>query len=124
VAADATFDVAGLNVRLFEQDHGYISTLGLRTGPFGYSTDVVGLNEAAFGALAGIDTWVVDCFQRAPVHKTHAHLPRALAWAARVGARRTILTHMGVDMDWGWLTANLPPGVEPGYDGMVLDLPD
>jgi phosphoribosyl 1,2-cyclic phosphate phosphodiesterase len=29
---------------------------------------------------------------------------------------------MGTDMDWGWLNANLPAGVEPGYDGMVLDL--
>jgi phosphoribosyl 1,2-cyclic phosphate phosphodiesterase len=29
---------------------------------------------------------------------------------------------MGTDMDWAWLRANLPAGVEPGYDGMVLDL--
>jgi phosphoribosyl 1,2-cyclic phosphate phosphodiesterase len=29
---------------------------------------------------------------------------------------------MGPDMDWAWLKANLPPGVEPGYDGMALDL--
>ena len=28
-------------VRLFEQDHGWIATLGLRIGGFGYSTDVV-----------------------------------------------------------------------------------
>jgi phosphoribosyl 1,2-cyclic phosphate phosphodiesterase len=27
---------------------------------------------------------------------------------------------MGTDMDWGWLQAHLPPGVEAGYDGMVL----
>jgi hypothetical protein len=29
---------------------------------------------------------------------------------------------MGTDMDWGWLRANLPSGVEPGHDGMVIDL--
>jgi phosphoribosyl 1,2-cyclic phosphate phosphodiesterase len=45
-----------------------------------------------------------------------------MAWAEHVGARRTILTHMGTDMDWAWLTANLPAGIEPGYDGMTLDL--
>ena len=44
--------------------------------------------------------------------------------ARRVGARRTVLTHMGQDMDWAWLVAHLPPGVEPGYDGMVLEMPD
>jgi phosphoribosyl 1,2-cyclic phosphate phosphodiesterase len=45
-----------------------------------------------------------------------------MTWAERVGARRTILTHMGTDMDWAWLIANLPAGLEPGYDGMALDL--
>jgi phosphoribosyl 1,2-cyclic phosphate phosphodiesterase len=43
-------------------------------------------------------------------------------WARRIGARRTVLTHMGTDMDWAWLRANLPPGVEPGHDGMIFEL--
>jgi phosphoribosyl 1,2-cyclic phosphate phosphodiesterase len=33
-----------------------------------------------------------------------------------------VLTHMGTDMDWAWLSANLPLGVEAGYDGMVFHL--
>ena len=33
-----------------------------------------------------------------------------------------MLTHMGQDMDWAWLLAHLPPGVEPGYDGQVLEV--
>jgi phosphoribosyl 1,2-cyclic phosphate phosphodiesterase len=27
---------------------------------------------------------------------------------------------MGTDMDWAWLQANLPAGIEAGYDGMEL----
>ena len=49
---------------LFDQNHGRVDTLGLRIGGFGYSTDVVQLDDAAFEALAGVDTWVVDCFLR------------------------------------------------------------
>ncbi len=60
-----------------------------------------------------VDVWVVDCFQRAG-HTTHAHLDRVLDWAGRVGARRTILTHMGYDMDWDWLQRHLPPGCGAG----------
>jgi phosphoribosyl 1,2-cyclic phosphate phosphodiesterase len=116
-------DIAGMDVTLFDQDHGYARTLGLRIGGFGYSTDVVRLDDAAFAALEGVDTWVVDCFQRQGPHYTHAHLELALAWAERVGARRTILTHMGSDMDWAWLKQNLPKSVEPAYDGMILDFP-
>jgi phosphoribosyl 1,2-cyclic phosphate phosphodiesterase len=117
-----TVAAAGMRVAVFNQDHGFVDTLGLRIGDFAYSTDVVGLDDTAFAVLEGVDTWIVGCFQRFHPHPTHAHLDLALEWAHRVGARRTVLTHMGQDMDWGWLSANLPPGVEPGYDGLVLEL--
>jgi phosphoribosyl 1,2-cyclic phosphate phosphodiesterase len=113
---------AGLKLRTFDQDHEVVRTLGLRVGSFGYSTDLVRLDEAGFAALAGIDTWLVSCFQRAP-HLTHAHLDLVLQWRARLGVRRTVLTHMGIDMDFAALQAALPDGVEPGVDGMVLEPP-
>ena len=83
---------------------------------------MVRLDDAALAVLAGVDTWVVGCFLRRGPHKTHADLPQVIDWARRVGARRTVLTHMGTDMDWAWLRANLPPGVEPGHDGMAIEL--
>ncbi|MDE2580711.1 MAG: MBL fold metallo-hydrolase [Rhodospirillales bacterium] len=116
-----TIAAAGLAVTTFLQDHGYGPSLGLRIGGFGYSTDVVALDEAAFAALAGVEVWVVDCFGLTP-HPTHAHLDLVLDWAMRVGARRTVLTHMGTDMDWATVGARLPAGVELGFDGMVLDI--
>jgi phosphoribosyl 1,2-cyclic phosphate phosphodiesterase len=122
VAAGDTIEAAGLTVRLFAQDHGRIESLGLRIGAFAYSTDVVALNDAAFEALAGVDTWVVGCFLRKGPHWTHADLATVLQWVARVRPRRAVLTHMGIDMDWAWLAEHLPPGVEAGYDGMVLDV--
>ncbi len=115
-------EVAGLSVRVFTQDHGKVETLGLRIGRFGYSTDVVALNDEAFAALQGVDTWVVDCFLRDGSHWTHAGLETVLAWVARLKPRRTVLTHMGTEMDWAWMQANLPDGIEAGYDGMVQDI--
>jgi phosphoribosyl 1,2-cyclic phosphate phosphodiesterase len=29
---------------------------------------------------------------------------------------------MGVDMDWAWLKAHLPPGIEPGFDGQEIHI--
>ena len=115
-----TIEAAGMAVRLFAQNHGRVETLGLRIGDFGYSTDVVALDEAALAALAGVDTWVVDCFLRGDTHFSHANLDTVLGWVDRLRPRRTVLTHMGTEMDWAWMQANLPPGVEAGYDGMVL----
>jgi phosphoribosyl 1,2-cyclic phosphate phosphodiesterase len=119
VTAGETITPAGFPVTLFEQDHGFSRTLGLRVGGFGYSTDAVGLDDTALAILAGVDTWVVGCFQRMP-HRTHAWV---LEWVKRLQPRRTVLTHMGVDMDWETLTRRLPAGVEPGYDGQILDVP-
>ncbi len=117
-----TAEIAGMAVRLFRQGHGRVDTLGLRVGSFGYSTDVVDLDDAGFEALAGIDTWVVDCFLRKGTHWTHANLDTVIGWVGRLRPRRTILTHMGPGMDWAWMRDNLPRGIEAGYDGMVLDL--
>jgi phosphoribosyl 1,2-cyclic phosphate phosphodiesterase len=117
-----TVDAAGLSVHVFTQNHGNVETLGLRISDFGYSTDVVALDEAAFTALEGVDTWVVDCFLRHHAHWTHANLSIVQGWVERLRPRRTVLTHMGTDMDWSWMQANLPPSIEAGYDGMVLQV--
>jgi phosphoribosyl 1,2-cyclic phosphate phosphodiesterase len=116
------FETAGMSVQVFTQNHGRVETLGLRIGDFGYSTDVVALDEAAFAVLQGVDTWVVDCFVRNGPHWTHANLDTVAGWVARLRPRRTVLTHMGTEMDWAWMQANLPPGIEAGFDGMVLDI--
>jgi len=119
VAPGETLTIGGLRLTIFEQDHHVMTTLGLRVGGFAYCTDVVRLPGASLAALAGIDTWVVDCFQRRP-HPVHAHLDQVLEWVALLGPRRTILTHMSNDLDYARLAAELPPGIEPGVDGMEL----
>ena len=114
-------EMAGMPVRVLRQDHKVMETLGFRIGGFGYSTDLVAMPPESLAALHGLDTWVVGCFGLKP-HPVHAHLDQVLDWAAAVRPRRTVLTHMGNAMDWRWLTANLPPGVEPAHDGMVLEI--
>jgi phosphoribosyl 1,2-cyclic phosphate phosphodiesterase len=120
---DGPFHAAGLPIVPFAQDHGYSKTLGFRIGALGYSTDVVELDDAAFVALAGIDVWIVDCL-RYEVHTTHSHLDKTLGWIERVKPRRAILTHMDRQLDYSQLAARLPSGVEPGQDGLVIELPD
>ncbi len=115
-------DTVGLRLRLFEQDHGFMPTIGFRVGGFGYSTDVVKLDATALGILEGVDTWIVDCFQR-KAHTTHANLDQVIAWTERLKPRRVVLTHMGFDIDWGWLKRRLPEGIEGGYDWLILEVP-
>jgi phosphoribosyl 1,2-cyclic phosphate phosphodiesterase len=104
----------------FDQDHGAVRSVGYRFGGVAYSSDVVGFDEAGFAALADLDVWIVDALRWRP-HPTHAHVEMALEWIERVKPRRAILTNMHVDLDYDDLSAKLPPGVEPAYDGLRFE---
>ena len=64
---------------------------------------------------------VVDCLRRQP-HPTHAHLGMALDLIQASRSRRGILTHLDKSMDYKTLISEVPANVEPGYDGLVIDL--
>jgi phosphoribosyl 1,2-cyclic phosphate phosphodiesterase len=117
------FEVRGMPIVPFVQDHGFSTTLGFRIGGFAYSTDVTELDDNAFAALEGVELWIVDCLRREP-HPTHSHLAKTLSWIARVEPRRAVLTHMDQSLDYRELSAELPNSVEPGQDGLVIEVPD
>ena len=120
---DGPFRVGEITVASFVQGHGPETSLGFRFGPVAYSTDLSSLDEAAFAALAGVKLWIVDCLRFKP-HPTHTHFDQTMEWIARVKPERAILTHMNHEADYDELLSRCPPGVEPGYDGLVVEIAD
>ena len=118
---DGPFRAGGIEVTPFVQGHGPETSLGFRFGKAAYSTDLSDLDEAAFAALDGVELWIVDCLRFTP-HPTHSHFEQTLAWIERVKPARAILTHMNQEVDYDTLAARCPPGVEPGYDGLVVEV--
>jgi phosphoribosyl 1,2-cyclic phosphate phosphodiesterase len=118
-------NLAGLSVRAVDQPHGPITSAGLRFdaggAAIGYSTDFDSLTEDMAMLFEGLDLWVVDALRRKP-HPTHPHLAQTLEWIRRLAPKRAILTHMDNSMDYRTLCAELPAGVEPGYDGLEVEL--
>ncbi|MFW6027175.1 MAG: MBL fold metallo-hydrolase [bacterium] len=125
-SAYTAFSVEGpggaVEIQPFDMDHGTCRSLGFRFGPLAYSPDVVDLPEASFETLEGVECWIVDALRYKP-HPTHAHVEKALAWIARVRPRLGVLTNLNVELDYNRLWAELPEGVVPAYDGMVLRFP-
>lgn len=118
----APFAVGPVRAVPFVQGHGFGSTTtGYRIGDMAYSTDVVDLPAESWAVLAGIRLWVVDCLREEP-HPTHAHLDQALAWIERLKPERAVLTHMNHALDYEAVRRRCPPGVEPGYDGLVVEI--
>jgi phosphoribosyl 1,2-cyclic phosphate phosphodiesterase len=46
----------------------------------------------------------------------------ALEYAARIGARKTVFTHMAQDLEYDSFRRSLPRGMVPAHDGMQLKL--
>ncbi|MBU6235920.1 MAG: MBL fold metallo-hydrolase [Alphaproteobacteria bacterium] len=118
-----TVDILGMPVVPFWQKHGVSGrSLGFRFGDIAYSTDVSGLDDAAFAALKGIKTWVVDCAQfGSDFTVVHANFEMVESWNAQVGAQRVILTHLTPRVDYDECAQKLPKGYEPAYDGMQIE---
>jgi phosphoribosyl 1,2-cyclic phosphate phosphodiesterase len=114
---------AGFAIASVEMPHGPTSSTGFRFDADGksiaYATDFSEVTDEMLALFTGVDILVTDCLRREP-HPTHASLAVALDMAQRSGAGTTVLTHLDKSMDYATLSAELPPGVLVGFDGMVL----
>lgn len=102
------------------QAHGDAESLGFRFGDVAYSPDISGLPPASVPMLEGLDLWVVDALRYQP-HPSHWSVGQTLEWVKRLKPKRTILTHLHIDLDYAELKGKLPAGVEPAHDGMVVE---
>lgn len=113
------FAVGGVPIIPLSLRHGHEEAFGYRFGDLAYLTDCSAIPEATVAALAGIDTLVIDALRFSP-HETHFTIPEAIAVAQRLGARKTVLTHLSHDVDASRHGAALPAGIELAYDGQSL----
>jgi phosphoribosyl 1,2-cyclic phosphate phosphodiesterase len=117
--------IGAITVRCVDQPHGSITSAGLRFEAagtsIGYATDISGMTDDMRMFYQDLDVWIVDALRQRP-HPTHPHLAQALGWIADLAPRRAALTHMDQSMDYASLAAELPAGVEPGYDGLEFVL--
>lgn len=120
-----TAHIGDIAITSVYQPHGDIFSSGFRFEHGGrsiaYSTDFHEFTAAMASLYEGVDLWIVDALRERP-HPTHAHLALTLDAITQVRPGRAILTHMDQSMDYRSLCHSLPPGVEPGYDGLTLDL--
>jgi phosphoribosyl 1,2-cyclic phosphate phosphodiesterase len=102
--------------------HGSGKALGYRVGNLAYLTDCNAIPDSSLALLAGVELLVIDAL-RFTAHASHYHVAEAIAVAGRIGARRTLLTHLSHEVDYQRHAAGLPAGVEFAYDGLTITLP-
>lgn len=116
------FQLAGRTIAPISLRHGPFPCTGFRIGPFAYLTDLSEIPEESLPSLEGVEFLVLSAL-REEAHPTHLSFDQAVEWSGRIGARRTWFTHFAHGTRHEILEKRFPPGMEPAWDGLRLDLP-
>ncbi|MBF9197988.1 MBL fold metallo-hydrolase [Microvirga terrestris] len=106
----------------FRMIHGDIDTLGFRFGGIAYAPDVSEMPEESLRHLEGLDFLILDALRYTP-HPTHFSVSEALDFIEKVRPKRAVLTNLHTDLDYETLRGELPPHIEPAYDGLQIEAP-
>ena len=116
------FSIGDLDIVPVRVFHHKLSVYGFRFGRFAYLTDFNKIEDEELEKLIGIDTLVI-CALRRTWHISHLNLDESLDLIKKISPRKAYLTHMSHEMGKHQdLMAILPPNVEPGFDGLILEI--
>jgi phosphoribosyl 1,2-cyclic phosphate phosphodiesterase len=114
------FMVGDLEITPVVVPHGAATVFAYRIGPLAYVTDAKSIPPDAVKVLRGATVLVVNALLHTG-HPTHLSIPEAVSAARDIGAERTFLTHLTHNVAHADLAAQLPPGIAPAYDGLVIE---
>ncbi len=113
--------IGDFDIMPIEVMHGKLPILGFRIDKLAYITDMKTIKDAEMPYLEGTELLVVNALRFTKPHHSHQLVDDAVAFARRVGARRTLLIHschdIGLHADVNRL---LPEGIEMAYDGQDI----
>jgi phosphoribosyl 1,2-cyclic phosphate phosphodiesterase len=115
------FSIGDWRFQPIKLKHQYLPVFGYRVGNFAYLTDFNSIEEPEFEKLRSLDIVVIDALRQKP-HQSHNSLEEALAFAEKINAKQTYLTHichnMGLHEE---VEKTLPKNVRLAYDGLCLN---
>lgn len=116
------FQVKGIEVTPIRMYHHKLPVHGFRFGKLAYLTDFNRIEPEELNKLKGVEVLII-CALRRNSHISHLNLSEALNLASQISPYQTYLTHMSHEMGLhADLLSELPDGVEPAYDGLVIEV--
>ena len=123
IEAGRSFRIGDIDILPFRVMHGKLPILGYRFGTFAYITDMKTIEDEQVELLNGVETLVVNALRFDRPHHSHQLVDDAIAFARRVGAKRTFLTHMCHDVGLHEeVNKMLPNDIKLAYDGQKMEV--
>ena len=120
---NGSVEFAGIRIEPVEILHHDWKILGYRIGSFAYLTDCSSIPPESYEKLEGLDLLILGALRYTP-HRAHFSVEQAVAEIEKIGPGRALLTHMGHELEYEKLRAELPDHVEPAHDGLEIELRD
>ena len=117
-----TLTLAGVPITVLPITHGTLDIFGYRIGNLAYITDASNIDAEVVRALAGVDTLIINALRDDP-HPMHLSFDQAQAYVERIGPRRAYYVHLTHDILHATLIDRLPTHIQPGFDGLMLEVP-
>ena len=115
--------IGDLEVMPIQVMHGKLPILGFRIGKLTYITDMKTIDDDELKYIEGTELLVVNALRFDKPHHSHQLMDDAIAFARRVGAKRTLIIHVCHDVGLHEeVNRILPEGIQLAYDGQEIYL--
>jgi phosphoribosyl 1,2-cyclic phosphate phosphodiesterase len=116
------FTAASKTITPLVVSHYGLEVLGFRFGSFAYITDMFSITDVETEKLTDVEVLVVNALRIEP-HPSHLHLDAAIAFAQKIGAKRTYFTHISHRLGFHEeVQASLPPTIHLAYDNLTITI--
>ena len=115
--------IGDMEVMPIQVMHGKLPILGFRIGKLTYITDMKTIDDSELKYIEGTELLVVNALRFDKPHHSHQLMDDAIAFARRVGAKRTLIIHVSHDVGLHEeVNRILPEGIQLAYDGQEIYL--
>ncbi|UKT62194.1 MBL fold metallo-hydrolase [Pedobacter mucosus] len=116
------FKIGVNTITPIEVMHHLLPITGYRIGDFTYITDAKTISEDSFNLIKGTKILVINALQNES-HISHFTLNEAIAFAQKVGAEMTYLTHISHNLGLhNSVEEKLPANIRLAFDGLKLNV--
>lgn len=126
------FQINEFSITPIPLTHDYPDTLGFRIGNTAYLTDMCELEEQSYEKLKGVEQIIIDAVRPGKI-KNHLSFERAIDLIGKIHPKRAFFTHIDHTMKHKDIQKFInnyisdKPSlkdiiIQPGYDGLVLDV--